>query len=474
MRKVDVAILGAGTAGLTALGIVRKATDDYLIVNDGPYGTTCSRVGCMPSKALIQIANDLHRRTTFEAAGIRGGEALHVDLAAALAWIRAYRDRLTAHNLKATDQAGDRNVPGRASFLAPDELLVVTADGSEERVRARATIVATGSSPVVPPVWRDLGDRILTTDAIFEQRDLPRRVAVVGLGAVGLELGQALARLGLEVSGFELRAAVAALTDPDVSAYAVERMASELPVHLGHGVEIAPDGEALRVTGGDASVTVDAVLAALGRRPNLAGLRLEALGVDLDERGMPPFDPHTTQIGDLPVFLAGDVTGERVVMHEASDEGFIAAWNALHGPTRFQRRVPLTIAFTDPEIALVGRSWAELERGGEDVVVGKVDFSRQSRAIGMRRAHGMLRLYARRGDGRLLGAEMMAPDGEHLAHLLALALDRELSLAELLRMPVYHPVLEEGLRSAARSMARQAYGEAPIEFRTLDAGRERG
>ena len=108
MRNVDVAILGAGTAGLTALGIVRKATDDFVIVNDGPYGTTCSRVGCMPSKALIQIANDYHRRLGFEAVGIRHGDALALDLPAALAWVRAYRDRLTAHNLKATDQVGER------------------------------------------------------------------------------------------------------------------------------------------------------------------------------------------------------------------------------------------------------------------------------------------------------------------------------------------------------------------------------
>ncbi|MEJ2665814.1 MAG: dihydrolipoyl dehydrogenase [Deinococcales bacterium] len=468
MRNVDVAIIGAGTAGLTALGIVRKATDDFVIVNDGPYGTTCSRVGCMPSKALIHIANDFHRRGSFAAVGIRGGDGLSVDLPQALAWVRAYRDRLTAHNLKATNQVGERNLPGRARFLAPDELCVTRADGGEERIRARATIIATGSRPSVPAAWRAFGDRILTTDTLFEQPDLPRRLAVLGLGAVGLELGQALARLGLDVTGFELRDSVAALTDPEVSAYATAQVAAELPVHLGHGVELQPQGGGLRVTAGGDAVQVDAVLASLGRRPNVDDLGLETLGVELGEQGLPRCNPHTTQLADLPVFLAGDASGDRVVMHEASDEGFIAAWNALHGIARFRRRVPLTIAFTDPEIALVGRTFAELQ--GEDVVTGKVDFSRQSRAIGMRRNAGRLHLYARRGDGRVLGAEMMAPDGEHLAHLLALAIDRELSLADLLAMPVYHPVLEEGLRSAVRSLARQVYGEAPLEFRRLDAG----
>ncbi len=341
------------------------------------------------------------------------------------------------------------------------------ADGGEERIRAEAVIVATGSTPIVPAPWRAFGERILTTDTLFEQADLPRRLAVVGLGAIGLELGQALARLGLEVTGFEMRDTLASLTDPELQAEAAQHFASEFAVHLGHAVEIASAGDALRVVAGDREATVDAVLAALGRSPNVSSLGLERLGLPLDGRGLPPFDPHTMQIGDLPIYIAGDVDADRVVMHEASDEGFIAAWNALHGPTRFRRRTPLAIAFTDPEIAMVGLPYASLPEG---TVSASHDFSRQSRAIAMRSAAGMLKVYAAPGSGRLLGAELMAPHGEHLAHLLALAIEREMSVAEVLTMPVYHPVLEEGLRSALRSLARKAYGEAPLEFRHLDDG----
>jgi dihydrolipoamide dehydrogenase len=462
---VKVAILGAGTAGLTALGVVRKHTDDFVIVNHGPYGTTCARVGCMPSKALIQIANDFHRRHTFGAVGIRGGDDLGIDVPAALAWVRDYRDARVGPNLKPTDRVGDRNIPGRASFLAPDELQVVRADGAVERIRTEAVVIATGSTPVVPTPWRGFGERILTTDSLFEQRDLPRRLAVAGLGAIGLELGQALARLGLDVTGFELRDTVAGLTDPELQAEAVQRFASEFVVHVGQPVEIVAAGDALRVTGGDREATVDAVLAALGRAPNVAGLGLDLLGLELDRHGLPPFDPHTMQVADLPIYIAGDVDADRVVMHEASDEGFIAAWNALHGPTRFRRRTPLAIAFTDPEIATVGLPYTSLPEG---TVSASHDFSRQSRALAMRSAAGMLKVYAEPGSGRLLGAELMTPHGEHLAHLLALAIEHELSVAEVLMMPVYHPVLEEGLRSALRSLARKAYGEAPLEFRQLD------
>lgn len=467
MRRVKVAILGAGTAGLTALGVVRKHTDDVVVVNHGPYGTTCARVGCMPSKALIHIANDFHRRRAFDAVGIRGGDALSMDVAAALAWVRDYRDARVGPSLKPTERLGDGNIPGRASFVAPDELRVALPDGGEERIRADAVIVATGSTPIVPAPWRAFGDRILTTDTLFEQQGLPRRLAVVGLGAIGLELGQALARLGLEVTGFELRDTVANLTDPELQAAAVERFASELTLHLGRAVELEADGDAVRVVAGEEAATVDAVLASLGRSPNLGDLGLERLGLPLDDRGMPPFDPQTMQLGDLPIYIAGDVDADRVVMHEASDEGFIAAWNAVHGPTRFRRRTPLTIAFTDPEIAMVGLPHAALPEG---TVSASHDFSRQSRALAMRNAAGRLKVYAEPGSGRLLGAELMTPHGEHLAHLLALAIERELSVEDVLRMPVYHPVLEEGLRSALRSLARKAYGEAPLEFRRLDDG----
>lgn len=467
MRKVKVAILGAGTAGLTALGVVRKHTDDFVIVNDGPYGTTCARVGCMPSKALIHVANDYHRRATFDAVGIRGGEGLRMDVAAALAWVRSYRDARVAPNLRPTDRAGERSIAGRATFEAPDVLRVVRTDGGEERVHAEAVIVATGSSPIVPAAWRSFGDRILTTDTLFEQRDLPGRIAVVGLGAIGLEMGQALSRLGLEVTGFELRDVVAALTDPELRAEAAKHFAEEFTLHLGNAVEIHAAGDALRVVAGDHEAEVDGVLAALGRASNVADLGLDRLGLPLDERGLPPFDPNTMQIGDLPIYIAGDVDADRVVMHEASDEGFIAAWNAVHGPTRFRRRTPLAIAFTEPEIAMVGLPHAALP---DNAVSAAHDFSRQSRALAMRSAAGLLKVYAEPGSGRLLGAEMMTPHAEHLAHLLALAIEREMTVAEVLTMPVYHPVLEEGLRSALRSLARKAYGEAPLEFRRLGDG----
>jgi dihydrolipoamide dehydrogenase len=210
----------------------------------------------------------------------------------------------------------------------------------------------------------------------------------------------------------------------------------------------------LRVTAGPTRVVVDRVLVAMGRTPNLEGLGLESLGVPLDERGQPLVDRATLQVAGLPVFLTGDVNAEVPLQHEASDDGHIAGLNAMAPSVgRFARRTPLSIVFCDPNLAAVGLGLAELDRGR--VVVGEARFTNQGRARMMLRNAGVLRLYANREDGQLVGAELFAPEGEHLAHWLALAIHRRSPVRDLLRAPFYHPTVEEGLRTALREIARQ-------------------
>ncbi len=447
-----VVIVGAGSAGLAALREVKKRTPDFLLVNDGHWGTTCARVGCMPSKVLIEAANAYHRRGTFEEFGIRGAGQLSVDLPAVLRRVRRLRDGFVKGTLSATDSLGERAISGRARLLGPGRLEV---NGRE--IAARTIVLAPGSSPVVPPAWRGLGERLFTTDTLFERETLPPRIAVIGLGAIGVEMAQALARLGIEVSAFG-RGHLGGLSDAKVSAAATALLGGEFALHLGAEAAVGAEGGAIRVRAGAAEATVDAVLAALGRRPNLAGLGLETLGVSLDARGLPPVDPNTLQIGGLPLFLAGDANGTRALLHEAADEGHIAGLNAAHlasgeKPACYARRTPLAIVFSEPNIAVVGRRRAEL--ADTPVIEGEIDFARQGRARAGQRNHGLMRLYAEAETGKLLGAEMCAPAAEHMAHLLALALDRGMTVRELLRLPFYHPVLEEGLRSALRELAAQ-------------------
>ncbi|MCC6915687.1 dihydrolipoyl dehydrogenase [Nitrosomonas sp.] len=449
MHKFDVVIIGAGSAGLSALREIRKRTDNFLLINDGPWGTTCARVGCMPSKLLIEAANAFHRRISFDEFGITGADRLEVDNYRVLQRVRRLRDDFVASTLKTVRELGPRALSGRARILSPEAIRV-----NGEKYHTRKIIIATGSRPVVPESWRDLGERLLTTDTLFEQKTLPGSIAVIGMGPVGLEMAQALSRLGVHVTGFGSHAMIGGITDPLVNQIAVSLLSDEFPLYLGARANVAinPQNGLITVSTGDAEIKVESVLAALGRRPNIDEADLEALGVPLDEKGLPPVNPDTLQIADLPVFLAGDVNQRRPLLHEAADDGHIAGLNAVGEELIcFKRRIPLAIVFSDPNIAVAGKSFHSLQQ--ETIHAGEVNFSHQGRALSAQVNRGVLRVYAAADSGRLLGAEMCAPAGEHLAHLLALAIGQSLTVRDLLRLPFYHPVLEEGLRTALRNLA---------------------
>lgn len=226
-KALDVAIIGAGSAGLAALSEVRKRTQRFVIINDGPWGTVCARVGCMPSKSLIEAANVFHRRNTFSEFGIQGAESLACDIPAILRRVRRLRDDFVKSTVKTTQDLGERAITGRARLLAPGRLEVY---GQE--LHAHNIIIATGSNPVVPLPWNVLGDRLLTTDTLFEQKTLPDRVAVLGLGPVGVEMAQALFRLGIKVTGVGSNPAIAGLTDPQVTAIAIELLGHEFSPYI--------------------------------------------------------------------------------------------------------------------------------------------------------------------------------------------------------------------------------------------------
>lgn len=447
--QVDVVIIGAGSAGLAAMRQVKKSTGNFVLINDGPYGTTCARVGCMPSKAFIEAANAYHTRHKAEAFGIRGSAALSIDIPAVLQRVRSLRDRFVSGVLNATNELAERSIAGRAIITAANTVTV-----ADRQFVAKSIIIAAGSRPVLPAAWSALGERIITTDNFFEQQDLPARMAVVGLGAIGVEMAQALARLGIEVFAFNASNKLAGITDPAVTDTARGCLSEEFTVYTGHDVELTATSHGIRVQAGTADITVDRVLVAIGRTPNLDTLGLDTLGLALDKRGLPPFNRSTMQVADLPLFIAGDVNADVSLLHEAADEGYIAGHNAtVEHPRCFARRTPLAIVFTDPGIAAVGKRFSDIDEAS--CVIGSVNFATQGRAMTAQRNRGLLRIYAARDNGRILGAEMCAPAAEHLSHLLALAIHRDLSAAELLAMPFYHPVLEEGLRTALRDITRQ-------------------
>lgn len=457
MEKVNVAIIGAGSAGLSALRRVKMQTDNYVLIDHEPLGTKCARTGCMPSKTLIHAANDYSRHRVYENEGIRGSQSLSPDIPAVLSYVRKIRDHFSEQMVNATqDLVGDHFFAGKAEIIAPDQIRV-----NNMTFRVDHLIIATGSAATVPSAWHQFGDRILTSETFFEQNDLPPRIGIIGLGPIGLEIGQALSRLGLAITGFDLHGHIGALTDPAVNETAVGIIKNEFPIFLHTAAELEESENALQIKAGDRETEVDAVIAAMGVTPNLKGFGLENLGLQLDHNGVPPFNPHTMQVADLPIFIAGDANHYRPILHEALDEGFIAGQNSTSaGICSYCRRPLLYVIFSDPQIAVVGEDYERLNNNHRSFLVGQASFDAQSRAVIEHRNKGLIRLYIDSHSAQLLGAEMMCPEAEHLAHHLAIAIQHRLTIFDMLAVPFYHPTIEEALRTAFQDAAGQ-FTEAP-------------
>jgi len=454
-KLVDVAVIGAGTAGINAIAEIRKVTEDFVLINSGPLGTTCARVGCMPSKIMIQVGDDYHRRQVLGDEGIDRADRLGIDVAQSMAHVRTLRDAFVSGIIEdVIEPLGDRFIEGQAEFVEPTVLRIGALT-----LHAGSVVIATGSRPVIPRRWADLGDHLLTTDTIFEQENLPTQMAVMGLGAIGLELGQALQRMGLAVTGVDQLSRIGGLQDPEVNRTAVEIFKEEMPLYLGAQADIEMADRGLRVTAGDRDFLTDKTLLSIGRAPNTDRLHLDRLGVELDRQGVPVHDRHTMQVGHLPVFIAGDAADDRPILHEVAHEGTVAGYNAVHVPVvGFKRKTPLVICFSDPNICRAGAAWNEVKDA--DPAIGAAHF-RGGREKIMLRPHGLIRIYAERKTGRLLGTEMVAPDGEHLAHLMAWSIQQNLTAFDLLGMPFYHPTIEETLKTALLDLADDVDIEPP-------------
>ncbi len=383
IMEIDVAIIGAGTAGLSARAEVAKVTDSYRVFDPGPLGTTCARTGCMPSKAFIQSAHDFHRRHAFPALGLEGAKDVSANGASVLAQTRVLRDDLSGGVVAGMDDWSDPHLVRQAVEFKEDG----TLHAGDQVFRPHATVIATGTRPVVPDDWRDaLGDRVLTTETFFDLHDLPGRMAVIGLGPVGLELGQAMARLGVEVTGFDPSATLGGISDPILQDSLDASIGREMRiVNAPADPRLADDGSViLSWDGGE--ITVDRVLAAMGRTPNIVSLKLDRIGIEAGDDGYPVRPRGQLNVPGTSIYFAGDVSGAPALLHEAADEGRVAGFHAARRQdATFSQRVPLGIVFTDPQIASVGAALNDLQKGGTDVAVGSASFDTAGR---MRLARG--------------------------------------------------------------------------------------
>ncbi|AJI82334.1 dihydrolipoamide dehydrogenase [Yersinia enterocolitica] len=458
--NVDVAVIGGGTAGLGAYRAAKLATPNVVMIEGGKYGTTCARVGCMPSKLLIAAAEAVHQIEKAPGFGIHPQGDILINGREVMDRVKRERDRFVGFVLEGVDNipANDK-IQGYARFIDDNTLQV----DDHTRIVAQRIVIATGSRPSWPAAWNELGDRLIVNDDVFNWDDLPESVAVFGPGVIGLELGQALHRLGVQVKMFGVGGGVGPLTDSIVRNYAAKTLGEEFYLNPDVKVEVMQrEGDKVFIrylddAGLPQEIMVDYVLAATGRRPNVDKLSLENTSLVLDDRGVPPADRLTMQTSVPHIFIAGDASNQLPLLHEASDQARIAGVNAGGFPEVIPglRRSPISVVFSDPQIAMVGSTFRELSQKFSACgcfEIGEVSFENQGRSRVMLKNKGILRVYGEQGTGRFLGAEMMGPSAEHIAHLLAWAHQQQMTINQMLDMPFYHPVIEEGLRTALRDL----------------------
>ena len=453
----DIIIIGAGTAGISAYKEAVKFTNNILIINDGPWDTTCARVGCMPSKVLISTANRMYDIQNAQEVGLNASVDINTDQV--MQHVQTLRDRFTKATLKDVEQwPTEHKISGKAYFIDPQ-----TIEVNGKQYQSKSFILAVGSTPNYDQAWKEeLGERFITTDQIFELEKLPKSIAIIGSGVIALEIAQALHRLGVETTIFARSKRIGIFTSSKLQQLAQEELGKELKIlfeTLPTEVKSTSDGVILnyKVDEKEYSIKTDYVLSATGRSSLLDTLKLDNIDKSFIDIKLLPVDAKTKQLDKYPIFIVGDAYTSTPLQHEAAHEGKKVVYNCLNYPqvNTVKTLTPLGIVFSHPEMAIVGQSYKQLKDNGIDFVTGEVSYERQGRAIVLGKNKGAIEVYIERETQKLLGAELFTEATEHMAHLLSWIIGEELSLNDILEKPFYHPTLEEGLRTALKHARRQ-------------------
>lgn len=412
MDRYDLVVLGGGSAGLTAARLAARLGARVLLAERDRLGGDCLWTGCVPSKALLHAAAQVHAARQVGAFGLSAATG-PADFAAVMAVVKQAMKAIEPHDAEpALNEDGVEVVFGEATFSGPRAVRV-----GEREVGFRFALIATGSSPVLPPI-PGLTDAVpLTSDDVWYLQELPARLVVLGGGPIGCELGQAFARLGSRVAIVEAEARLLPREEPAASALLKRRLTDEgVRVLTGWRAERVEPG---RVVGADSAVEFDQLLAVTGRRANTAGLGLDAAGIETDSRGVLRLD-RRLRTTNARVFAAGDASGRSAFTHLAGVQAASAVVAALTGVRRGldYDAVP-GVTFTDPEVARVGLTAGEAaaRHGARSVTLRTLPNGRVDRAVADRRTDGFTQLVLG-PRGRIVGATVVCPRaGETIAHL---------------------------------------------------------
>ncbi|GGL89125.1 dihydrolipoyl dehydrogenase family protein [Nakamurella endophytica] len=447
---VDLLVVGGGTAGLVAARTAARLGASVLLVERVRTGGECLWTGCVPSKALLAAAHAAADARAAARLGVRVGDGTHgavaVDFPAVLAGVRrAIAAVQPDDSVESLEAGGVEVLSGTARFTGPAAAEVDTGAAGVRVVRFRSAVLATGSDPVVPDVPGLAGAAPLTNEDVWTVDDLPRRLLVVGGGAIGCELGQAFARLGSAVTLVESGSRLLVREDPEAAALLARALAAD-GIDLRTGVALrsvhpAADGAHRAELSDGTTVGFERVVVAAGRRPRTAGLELAAAGVDVDEHGQVVTDT-ALRTSNPWIFAAGDVTAHPRFTHVAGVHGSTAAGNAVLGLRRRADPAVPRVTFTQPEVAAVGVA-AQDGRHVLTVRHEEVDRARAEDA-----GPGFTRLVLDRRN-RIVGATVVGPRAGEMLSELALAVRLRCTAADLAGTMHAYPTYADGSWKAA-------------------------
>jgi dihydrolipoamide dehydrogenase len=448
---VDLLVIGGGPGGYAAaLHAAALGRDVVLVDRDGieGLGGTCIRVGCIPSKALIELANLTSTVSRAAPSGLVVTGAT-VDLAAFQTWKDGIVGGLNQGLQTLFAKRDIEVITGVATFNRPNQVAVATPDDKVRFLEFRDVVVATGSRATeLPGVPRD-GTRVLDSTDALAMTTLPASIVVVGTGYVGIELGTAFAKLGASVTLVESCDRILPQLDAAVTV-PVQRACAEL------GIDVLTSAQVVEVDGGSVVVTVNGeqrrvqaekVVVAIGRYPATDDIGLASAGVTFTASGHVVTDdfglaaPHIAAIGDV-------ATGPALA-HKAMAEAEAAVRTLSGRPTRFAPLAIPSVIFSEPEIALVGMSEAEARAAGIDVVVGQFPFGASGRAATLRSQRGFVRVVIDRDGDAVVGVQMVGPHVSELLGEAGLAIEMGASPEDLASVIHPHPTISEALGEAA-------------------------
>lgn len=453
VREVDVAVVGGGPGGYSAAFRSADLGLEAVVVDAGKrLGGVCLWEGCIPSKALLHVAGVISEAERAKEFGVEFGEP-RLSLDPLRTWKNERVVGRLARGLAAVaKQKGVEIVGGRGVF---EDSRTLRVEGEEPQViRFRHAVIATGSVPAALPGVSARSDRVMDSTAALEVSEVPGRLLVIGGGYIGLELGQAYAALGSQVTVVEVLDGLLPGVDRELVQPLARRCGKLFAaVHLNARVADLRDlggGVEARIEGQGAQ-RFDRVLVAVGRRPRSLELGLERTRVRPDDRDVIPVDERC-RTADPSIYAVGDVTGEPMLAHRAMRQGKVAAEAIAGLPAALDNVAVPAVVFTDPEVAWCGLTESEAQRRGVSVRVARFHWAASGRAATLSRSDGLTKLVADAESGRLLGVGIVGPGAGELIAEGTLAVEAAL-LAEDLALTIHaHPTLSESLMEAAESL----------------------